>query len=771
MPGELPILPEAVAVNPILESISNVVSALPAATFVGQPGSSLGGPGGFAATLAAARGISSASQTVAGDAGTETVVNGRVPASGNPLLKKLLSVPLNSGLNPTSFSMVTAEFMPALANEIPLGSAQRSVVETSVVQTSVVQTSLAQPMLSLALAAVPQGGTSEDVTGIVLSGVQTTATHDAAAQGTPIGSATGRSAGIFGSMASADGAGSILKVPPTPGVSLPDVRGQASQQETSMANSIQQTAVASATGWAASPNELASAEMAVWAGRAPTVAAATANGLPVSSTLSNGMRDGGGSTSVAGGAGSWSAAPTLQADQAVEPTRLVAALLANAETEAQPEAGVILAVADTQTSGLDPARVAVPDTEVQSDVSVQAGTENPISAVINVNSNGQISTFVSTNSAPTKLNSPATGLSGPRGLDAVAGASTRGAGQGAGARSSILSSLTECLSAGSDSGDGSPIGGQTPFSVFFPSPGSGGTGSGGTGPGMESAAATLPKMILPGTISALRDGHLGGANESSVTAGTNGLSSGNSSSGASQNFAPPNNKDSSTGTGSGSLPTGQASRRDTDLSAAASVQVAAAQSGAAPGTAPPASTGVTLSLGPVAAVADPLPKAGTLPAAAPTSPATMLPAETPAAAAPGPVQLAQMISRVEQSEMRIGMNTSAFGSVEVRAVVHASDVGLVIGSEKGDLRSVLANDMPAIANTLQQQSLRLNSVNFMQGFAFSNNASGGGDSQQHSFVPQRGFASSASEAAVEDSIEPLSAGEFGGGSGSLSILA
>jgi flagellar hook-length control protein FliK len=135
------------------------------------------------------------------------------------------------------------------------------------------------------------------------------------------------------------------------------------------------------------------------------------------------------------------------------------------------------------------------------------------------------------------------------------------------------------------------------------------------------------------------------------------------------------------------------------------------------------------------------------------------------------VQLAQMISRVGQSEMRIGMNTSAFGSVEVRAVVHASDVGLVIGSEKGDLRSLLANDMPAITNTLQQQSLRLNSVNFMQGFAFSNNASGGGDSQQRSFVPQRGFVSSASEAAADDSMEPLPAGEFGSGNSSLSILA
>jgi len=143
--------------------------------------------------------------------------------------------------------------------------------------------------------------------------------------------------------------------------------------------------------------------------------------------------------------------------------------------------------------------------------------------------------------------------------------------------------------------------------------------------------------------------------------------------------------------------------------------------------------------------------------------------QTPPAIVPGPVQIAQLVNRLGQSEMRIGMNTSAFGSVEVRTVVHANDVGLVIGSEKGDLRTLLANDMPAIANTLQQQNLRLNSVNFMQGFAFSNNASSGGDSQQRSFVPMRAAANSLSEAAVNDSIEAVP-GEFGGG-GSLSILA
>jgi flagellar hook-length control protein FliK len=136
--------------------------------------------------------------------------------------------------------------------------------------------------------------------------------------------------------------------------------------------------------------------------------------------------------------------------------------------------------------------------------------------------------------------------------------------------------------------------------------------------------------------------------------------------------------------------------------------------------------------------------------------------------------MAQMVSRVGQAEMRIGVNTSAFGSVEVRTVVHANDVGLTIGSEKGDLRGLLNNEMPAITNGLQQQNLRLSSVNFTQGFASSGNGSGGGDSQQRSFVPTTASSSSgsiSSENAGENLADLPPLGIFSGVSGSLSILA
>jgi hypothetical protein len=146
--------------------------------------------------------------------------------------------------------------------------------------------------------------------------------------------------------------------------------------------------------------------------------------------------------------------------------------------------------------------------------------------------------------------------------------------------------------------------------------------------------------------------------------------------------------------------------------------------------------------------------------------------ESPATTNAGPVQMAQMVNRAAQSEMRIGLNTSAFGNVEVHTVVHANEVGIQIGSERGDLRSLLANDISGIANTLQQQNLRLNQVNFHQpGFAFSNQMSSGGDAQPRSFASRttvtRDFSGNRSGAEPGEAAPPSPTAEVRG----LSVLA
>jgi hypothetical protein len=316
------------------------------------------------------------------------------------------------------------------------------------------------------------------------------------------------------------------------------------------------------------------------------------------------------------------------------------------------------------------------------------------------------------------------------------------------------STQTSALPQASDSSSASAMANQTPFSVFFSGP----------GPGTEAAAGVLPRMILPGTSSAIRGSHAAGT-EAPIA---NTQASSAQSAGA-QNAAPQNPKDSQTGVQGGSSSSALPLHHDGDPTAA--VQIASAPPAPAPAALPPPLS-IAAPVADQTGLSSSLPKPETLPATAPGNSANAVPLPPEqAAVVPGPVQVAQIVSRVGQADMRIGMSTSAFGSVEVRTTVHANDVSLVVGSEKGDLRTLLANEIPTITNSLQQQNLRLNSVNFMQGFAFSNNNSGGGASQQQSFLPSPATAGLPSGTTLGETSEPVPAPQFAGGSSSLNILA
>jgi hypothetical protein len=72
-----------------------------------------------------------------------------------------------------------------------------------------------------------------------------------------------------------------------------------------------------------------------------------------------------------------------------------------------------------------------------------------------------------------------------------------------------------------------------------------------------------------------------------------------------------------------------------------------------------------------------------------------------------------MVDRVGQSEMHIGLRSTAFGSVEVHTVVRDSQIGLTVGSEKGDLRTFLGPEIPALQSSLGQHALRFDNVRFL----------------------------------------------------------
>lgn len=123
------------------------------------------------------------------------------------------------------------------------------------------------------------------------------------------------------------------------------------------------------------------------------------------------------------------------------------------------------------------------------------------------------------------------------------------------------------------------------------------------------------------------------------------------------------------------------------------------------------------------------------PAAAAQTPAATSPTSLPGA---GTVEVARLVAGVEQSEMHIGLRTQAFGSVEVHTVVRDSQVGVTVGSERGDLRTLLANEVSGLQTTFRQQELRFDNIRFLEtGSGTTAGFSGGADSQTRSSSQQQ----------------------------------
>ena len=98
---------------------------------------------------------------------------------------------------------------------------------------------------------------------------------------------------------------------------------------------------------------------------------------------------------------------------------------------------------------------------------------------------------------------------------------------------------------------------------------------------------------------------------------------------------------------------------------------------------------------------------------------------------PGMVREAYFGAGPKQTEMHIDLRTTSFGSIEVHAVIRDSQVGLAIGSERGDLRHLLSMEVPALEGRLQRHDLQLDSVRFIDpGQAFDAGTSSGNPPQQ-----------------------------------------
>jgi hypothetical protein len=116
-----------------------------------------------------------------------------------------------------------------------------------------------------------------------------------------------------------------------------------------------------------------------------------------------------------------------------------------------------------------------------------------------------------------------------------------------------------------------------------------------------------------------------------------------------------------------------------------------------------------------------------------SAPTPLPPAENSPIPAPvaGAVEIARLVAGVAQSEMHIGLRTQAFGSVELHTTVRDSQVGLTVGSERGDLRGLLATEVSGLQTALRQHDLRFDNIRYLETGTGSGTSSSGGDNSQH----------------------------------------
>src|SRR5271166_5533856 len=94
--------------------------------------------------------------------------------------------------------------------------------------------------------------------------------------------------------------------------------------------------------------------------------------------------------------------------------------------------------------------------------------------------------------------------------------------------------------------------------------------------------------------------------------------------------------------------------------------------------------------------------------------ASAAPTSTPAENAPAPpavIQSARVLERMGQSEIRLGLNSNNFGSIELHTRVNQDRVGASIATSHTDLRAAMMAEMPSLERAMAQHQLKLDSFN------------------------------------------------------------
>jgi hypothetical protein len=73
-------------------------------------------------------------------------------------------------------------------------------------------------------------------------------------------------------------------------------------------------------------------------------------------------------------------------------------------------------------------------------------------------------------------------------------------------------------------------------------------------------------------------------------------------------------------------------------------------------------------------------------------------------------QSAQLVEKVSQSELRLGMRTGEFGNVEIRTSFDRQQVRAEISSERGELGRALATELPGLEQRMRERDVPLSTV-------------------------------------------------------------
>lgn len=122
--------------------------------------------------------------------------------------------------------------------------------------------------------------------------------------------------------------------------------------------------------------------------------------------------------------------------------------------------------------------------------------------------------------------------------------------------------------------------------------------------------------------------------------------------------------------------------------------------------------------------ADPAPKSLGQTPTVPTDAETT--AETAASHLSSPFQVAKLVERAGQAELRVGLQAGEFGSVDIRTSMARSQFTAEISVERGELGRALTAELPALHNRLAEQRLPLANIILQD----HSDGSGSGDLRQ-----------------------------------------